>query len=122
MSTALLSVNPHTHSDTLRLDEPVESLLREKGRVIWSISPDASVYQAVELMSDKKVGALVVLSAGRLAGIISERDYARKVILKGRSSHETRVCDIMTAPVMYVTPAQPIDECMRLMTQRRVRH
>jgi signal-transduction protein with cAMP-binding, CBS, and nucleotidyltransferase domain len=117
-----MSVKSEIHNDTLRLDEPVETLLRNKGRLLWSISPDASVYQAVELMSEKQVGALVVLTSGRLAGIISERDYARKVILKGRSSHETRVRDIMTAPVMYVTPTQPIDECMRLMTQRRVRH
>jgi CBS domain-containing protein len=122
MSTAGLSLNSRTQSDAIHFDEPVQTLLRNKGRAVWSISPDASVYQAVELMSDKQVGALVVLSGGRLDGIVSERDYARKVILKGRSSHETRVRDIMTAPVMYVTPTQSIDECMRLMTSRRVRH
>ena len=122
MSTAVLSVESRTQFDPIHFDAPVHSLLRGKGRAVWSISPDASVYQAVELMADKQVGALLVLSGGRLAGIVSERDYARKVILKGRSSHETRVQDIMTAPVMYVTPTQSIDECMRLMTSRRVRH
>jgi CBS domain-containing protein len=97
-------------------------VLRAKGRMVWSVSPEASVYRAVELMSEKQIGALVVLSRGRLAGIISERDYARKVILKGRNSQDTQVADIMTSPVMYVTPSQSIDECLRLMTSRRVRH
>lgn len=107
---------------TIRFDEPVRTLLRNKSRTVWSIGPDATVYQAIEMMSDKQVGAIVVLSGGNLLGIVSERDYARKVILKGRNSHQTLVRDIMTVPVLYVTPEQTIDECMRMMTGRRVRH
>lgn len=107
----------------IHLEEPVESLLRQKGSTIFSISPEATVYQAIERMSEKHVGALVVLSGGEeLVGIITERDYARKVILKGRQSRETRVSEIMSAPVVYVAPATNIDECMRIMTSRLVRH
>jgi CBS domain-containing protein len=104
------------------LQEPVRYLLRQKGRSVWSISPDASVYEAIQEMSERHVGALVVLSGSQLAGIVTERDYARKVILKGRHSNETQVREIMTTPVLYVTPDQSVGECMRLMTSRRVRH
>lgn len=114
---AALSAEPK-----IRLDEPVKSLLHQKGRAVWSISPEASVYEAIEQMSEKHIGALVVLSAGKLAGIVSERDYARKVILMGRQSRDTKVREIMTTPALYVTPEQTIDECMRLMSSRRVRH
>lgn len=104
------------------LDEPVKSLLREKGNAVWSISPEASVYEAIEQMSKRHIGALVVLSAGRLAGIVSERDYAWKVIVKGRHSRETSVREIMSTPVLYVTPDQTLDDCLHLMTSRRIRH
>jgi CBS domain-containing protein len=107
---------------TLRFDEPVRTMLRQKGNAVWSISPDASVFEAIELMSAKQVGALVVLRGGRLAGIISERDYARKVILQGKNSRETKVREIMTSPVLYVSPQESIEDCMRTMTSRRVRH
>jgi CBS domain-containing protein len=106
----------------LHLTEPVKTLLHGKGPAIWSISPEATVYQAIELMAEKHIGALVVLMAGNLVGIISERDYARKVILKGKQSTETHVREIMTRPVLYVTPDQSIEECMRLMSSRRLRH
>ena len=105
-----------------RFDEPVRSLLRSKGRVIWSIGPEETVYQAIELMSEKQVGCLAVLVGGQLAGIVSERDYARKVILKGRSSQQTRVREIMTSPALFVTPEKTVAEAMRIMTGRRVRH
>ena len=97
-------------------------LLEQKGNTVWSIAPDATVYQAIAMMSEKHIGALLVMSGGHLSGIISERDYARKVILRGRNSHYTQVKDIMTNPVMYVTPGQTIEECMQLMTSRRIRH
>ncbi len=97
---------PVLHETVLRFDEPVRSLLRLKGRTVWSIATDATVFSALQLMSEKQIGCLVVLSGGYLAGIISERDYARKVILKGRSSTDTRVREIMTSPAQYVTPDQ----------------
>jgi|SRR5579862_3759548 len=113
---------PVLQEPALRFSEPVRNLLPSKGRVVWSIAPEASVFSALELMSEKQVGCLVVLSGGYLAGIVSERDYARKVILKGRSSHETQVREIMSSPVLFVKPQQSVDECMRLMSTRRVRH
>jgi CBS domain-containing protein len=117
MNAAAVSADPR-----INLQEPVKSLLGQKGRAVWSISPDATVYEAIERMSEKHVGALVVLTAGNLTGIVTERDYARKVILKGRQSRETKVREIMTTPVLYVTSQQTVDECMRLMTSRHVRH
>ena len=104
------------------LQETVKSVLVNKGPALWSISPDASVFEAIAIMSEKHVGALVVLSAGHLAGIITERDYARKVILKGRQSRETRVREIMSTPVSYVTPEHSIGECMHRMTSHQIRH
>jgi len=113
---------PVLQENAIRFDEPVRSLLRAKGRVVWSIGPEDTVLQAIELMSEKQVGCLVVLMGGQLAGIVSERDYARKVILKGRSSAQTRIRDIMTTPVLFVTPEKTVADAMRIMTNRRVRH
>jgi CBS domain-containing protein len=112
----------HTTESSHRFNEPVRSLLRKKGPNIWTIGPEASVYDAVALMADKQVGALPVVFRGRLAGIISERDYARKIILMGRNSRETKVRDIMVDPVLFVNPQKSVEDCMRLMTDRRVRH
>ncbi len=100
----------------------VRSLLQVKGYDVWTIAPDASVYEALKVMADKNVGALPVLEGGKLAGVISERDYARKVVLRGRSSVDTPVRDIMTADVISVRPDQTVEECMALMTDHRVRH
>jgi CBS domain-containing protein len=106
----------------IQLDEPVMSLLRMKGSGVWSISPDSTVYEAIEQMAEKGIGALVVLREGKVEGIVSERDYARKVILKGKHSHETRVREVMTTPALVVKPEDSVSECMRTMTAHRVRH
>ena len=91
-------------------------------QVVHTIGPGASVYEAVQLMADKNVGALVVVEQGTVVGIVSERDYARKVVLLARSSKDTPLRDIMSSPVMYVHPEQTVDQCMALMTENRLRH
>ena len=106
----------------LQLSESVNSILKQKSGNVWSISPDQSVFEAVHEMAEKEVGALLVIADGILVGIVSERDYARKVILLGRSSKDTQVKEIMTSAVVYVTPAYTLDECMSLMTAHRIRH
>jgi CBS domain-containing protein len=100
----------------------VRDLLENKGHEIWSVKPAASVFDAIKLMDKHKVGGLLVLEKRKLVGIITERDYARKVILKGKSSKQTAVKDIMTREVVYVSPDQTIEECMALMTGKRIRH
>ena len=100
----------------------VKQLLQGKGHDIWSIGPEASVYDAIELMADKEVGALVVLEGDSLVGVLSERDYARKVVLQGRSSKGTKIKEIMTSRVVYARPKQTVEECMALMTDKRIRH
>ena len=100
----------------------VKQLLQGKGHDIWSIGPEASVYDAIELMADKEVGALVVLEGDSLVGVLSERDYARKVVLQGRSSKSTKIKGIMTSRVVYARPKQTVEECMALMTDKRIRH
>jgi CBS domain-containing protein len=102
--------------------DTIESVLKLKGRQVLSVAPTATVYEAIEKMSEKGVGALLVMSEGQLTGIISERDYARKVILKDRSSKHTQVQEIMTTPVLTVTPADTVEECMRIITENRIRH
>jgi CBS domain-containing protein len=100
----------------------VRQLLQVKGYDIWSIAPDAPVYDAIKLMANKGIGALLVLEAGTLVGIVSERDYARKVILKGKASKSTPVREIMTSQVVYTSPDETIEKCMALMTARHIRH
>lgn len=100
----------------------VKELLKTKGREIWSIEPRASVYKALEIMAEKDVGALIVLDSGRLVGIFSERDYARKVILKGKASKDTTVSELMTKTVFYVSPENTLEECMAMMTSKQIRH
>jgi CBS domain-containing protein len=100
----------------------VEKLLQIKGNQTWSLEPQATVYEALQLMSDKEVGAILVLEEGKVVGIFTERDYARKLILKGKFSKDTAVRELMTQEVLYVDPHNTIDDCMVLMTNKRVRH
>jgi CBS domain-containing protein len=109
-------------SSGVDLNEAVKSVLTQKSKELWSIPPEASVLDAITSMSEKRIGALVVLSAGNMVGIITERDYARKVVLKGRHSSDTQVVEIMTTPVFYVTSEHTIGQCMHLMTTKRIRH
>jgi CBS domain-containing protein len=100
----------------------VKDLLQAKGYDIWSIAPDTSVYDALKLMANKNIGAVLVIDASNLVGILSERDYARKIILKEKTSKDTLVREIMTEKVLYVRADRTIEECMALMTNKRVRH
>jgi CBS domain-containing protein len=100
----------------------VSAILRQKGGRVWSIGREASVYEALERMSEEGIGALIVMESGALVGLLSERDYARKIILKGRSSKETKVEEIMISPPLTISPACSVDEAMRIVTEHRVRH
>ena len=106
----------------MELKETLASVLAGKRREVWWIPPQATVYEAIAVMAEKGVGALLVMSGDKLEGIISERDYARKVILKNRSSHDTPVDDIMTASPVSVAPEDTVHHCMQLMTEGRFRH
>ncbi len=107
----------------MKITDTIEMLLRSTGKNrIYSVTPDQSVYEAIEKMALEGIGAVLVISGNKLVGIMSERDYARKVILKGHASKDTPVRDIMTTPVVFVTKQNTVDECMAIMTNRRFRH
>jgi CBS domain-containing protein len=106
----------------MEIYDTVREILRRKTTDIWWVKPETTVFHAIEIMAEKRIGALLVLDDGKLVGIISERDYARKVILKGRSSKDTQVHEIMTSPVIFVEPRNSVDECMQIITANRIRH
>lgn len=99
----------------------INEILAHKNSELWSISPDATVFEAIQMMADRNIGALPVIASGKLLGVVSERDYTRKVALKGKSSKETTVREILTSPVI-ASPSDTVEECMKLMTNHRVRH
>jgi len=101
---------------------PISALLHHKGKALWSIAPEATVFEAIKLMADKNIGSLLVLSGDRLLGVFTERDYTRKIALQGKRSKETQVREILSGKIVTVTPDQTVEECMRLMTENRVRH
>jgi CBS domain-containing protein len=100
----------------------VRDVLGHKGRKIWSVSPNNTVYEALQLMAEKEIGAVLVMESDRPVGILSERDYARQVILKGRTSKDTPVREIMSTRLVYIRPEQTVEDCMALMTDKRIRH
>jgi CBS domain-containing protein len=100
----------------------IESILNHKPQTVFSVLPDATVYDAIAMMADKNVGALLVVKEGELVGILSERDYTRKVMLRGKRSRETLVEEIMSTSLTTVDPKQSVDDCLRFMTEKRVRH
>lgn len=101
---------------------PISALLHHKGSTVWDISPEATVFDAIQLMADKNIGALPVMSHDHLAGIFTERDYTRKIALAGKTSKQTLVKEIVTTNVITVSPDESVEECMRLMTEHRIRH
>ena len=106
----------------MRTSVPISALLRYKGATVWDISPEATVFDAIQLMADKNIGALPVVSHGKLAGIFTERDYTRKIALAGKTSKQTLVKEIITSDLITVAPEESVEECMRLMTEHRIRH
>jgi CBS domain-containing protein len=106
----------------MELTGKIGSLIRKKGGQVWSVAPTASVYDAIALMAEKEIGAVPIIENGQLVGIVSERDYARKVFLRGKASRETSVTEIMSSPVFSVTPSQTVEECMHIVTEQRFRH
>jgi CBS domain-containing protein len=100
----------------------ISEILEHKGSTVWAVAPDITVFEAIQMMSEKNIGALLVTEGGKLVGIMSERDYTRKVALKGKSSKESKVREILSDRLLSVTPQHTIEECMRLMTENRVRH
>jgi len=117
-----LSLQGSRFSEDKFMTTHARQLLNEKGHEIYSVLPETMVYDAIKLMTEEKVGALLVIENNKLVGIISERDYTRKVILENRSSHETPVKDIMTSDVLTVTPDQTVEDCMKVMSEHHIRH
>lgn len=106
----------------MKLTGTVSSLLHHKGTHIWSVTPDATVYEAIQLLAQKNIGALLVMDGTKLVGVMSERDYTRKVALRGRSSKEMKVREIISANVISVAPEDSVEDCLRLMTGKKIRH
>ena len=103
-------------------NSPISTLLHHKPATLWSVAPEATVFEAIKLMAEKNIGSLLVLSDGKLVGVFTERDYTRKIALQGKTSKDTRVRDVATSKIISVTPDHSVEDCMKLMTENRVRH
>jgi len=101
---------------------PISALLHHKGAALWSIAPEATVFEAIRLMTDKNIGSLLVMAGDKLVGVFTERDYTRKVALQGKRSRETQVREVLSSEIIFVTPQHSVEECMKLMTEKRLRH
>ncbi len=106
----------------MQTNYPISSVLFHKASTLWSVAPETTVFEAIKLMAEKNIGSLLVMSDGKLAGLFTERDYTRKVALHGKNSRETRVEEILAGSLITVTPDDSVEDCMRLMTENRVRH
>ena len=106
----------------MKTNYPISSILVNKTSALWSVAPEATVFEAIKLMAEKNIGSLLVMSGGKLAGMFTERDYTRKIALQGKTSKETHVREIISRDVITVTPDDSVEECMRLMTEKRIRH
>jgi CBS domain-containing protein len=106
----------------MKTSYPISSILHQKSSALWHIAPEATVFDAIRLMAEKNIGALPVLAGGRLVGVFTERDYTRKVALMGKTSKETRVREVIAREILTVAPDDSVEDCMRLMTEKRVRH
>ena len=107
---------------TMDVSGTIDAILAQKGTEIFSVSPDMTVYEAIELMDNKNIGAVLVLEGDRLVGMFSERDYTRKIVLRGKHSRETKVSEIMSTQLTVTHPHEPVEKCLRLMTEKRIRH
>ena len=119
---SLMALRQRPRLPIMDVSGTIDAILGQKGREIFSVSPDATVFEAIELMANKNVGALLVLRDGKLLGMISERDYTRKVMLRGKRSRETQVQEIMSSDLTVVTSREPVENCLRTMTEKRIRH
>ena len=106
----------------MKSNVPISALLHHKSSALWSIGPEATVFEAIQLMANKNIGSLLVMSGGRLVGVMTERDYARKIALHGKSSKQTLVKEILSRDVITINPQDSVEQCMKLMTEKRVRH
>jgi CBS domain-containing protein len=106
----------------MKISVPISALIRDKNPAVWSVAPETTVFEAIKLMAAKNVGALLVMSGGLLVGIFTERDYTRKIVLLGKTSRETKVREIFSSVVITVAPDDSVEDCMKLMTEHRVRH
>jgi CBS domain-containing protein len=122
LSQKVGALHPQPQEQPMNVPGTIDSILQHKGHQLWSVTPDTMVFDCIKLMSHKNIGAIMVMQSDKLEGVFSERDYTRKIVLKGKSSKTTPVREVISTPFISVNPHQTIEECMRLMTEHRLRH